>query len=277
MTPLLAFLFLSLGLYAQDLVEVPPLAKRVTDLTNTLKPAQRSQLESILHSYEVQKGSQVAVLLVPSTKPESIEDYSIRVAEKWKIGRRKVDDGLILIIAKDDRRLRIEVGYGLEGILTDTVTNKIINYIIKPHLKKGDFYMGIKKGLEGILTVIQGEELPEPTRVSSLKRYPRSKNSLYLLFLFLAVFLARILRGTLGAVTSSVIIMAISIFLGFLFINWVSGLIVGVLASAFSGVSGMAMGGTRYYGGGGFGGGFGGGGFSGGGGGFGGGGSSGSW
>ena len=181
---------------------------------------------------------------------------------------------MILIIAKDDRRLRLEVGYGLEGVLPDTVANRIINSIIEPHLKKGDFYTGIKNGLAAILKVIQGEKLPEAAQISSWRKGREAKNYPYYMLFFLAFIFAKILRSFLGATVSSIAVIIMSIFLGFLFVNWIGGLIVGVIASIFSGAFGGAMvtGGTRYYGGGSFGGGF-----SGGGGGFGGGGSSGSW
>src|SRR3990172_11998317 len=100
--------------FARAEVAVPPLTARVTDLTGTLTPAQRDTLERELQAFESRKGSQIAVLIVPTTRPEAIEQYSLRVAETWKLGRKGVDDGVLLLVAKDDRELRIEVGYGLE-------------------------------------------------------------------------------------------------------------------------------------------------------------------
>src|ERR1700689_4726566 len=108
------------------LVQVPPLAARVTDLTATLSPAQKSALEQTLAEFEQRKGSQIAVLMLPSTKPEDIEQYGIRVADQWKLGRKGIDDGLILIVAKDDHRVRIEVGRGLEGPVPDIIASRVV-------------------------------------------------------------------------------------------------------------------------------------------------------
>jgi len=156
--------FLSFGAVAD--VAVPSLTARVTDLTGTLTSAQQAALEEKLQAFEVEKGSQVAVLMVPTTEPEDIEQYSIRVAEKWKLGRKGADDGALLIIAKDDRRVRIEVGYGLEGVLTDAMGKRIISDDIVPRFKQGDFYGGVTAGVERILSVISGESLPPPKRAS---------------------------------------------------------------------------------------------------------------
>ena len=119
-------------------VAVPPLSARVTDLTGTLDAGQRAALEARLEAFERAKGSQVAVLIVPTTQPETIEQYGIRVAEAWKIGRGgTIDDGVILLVAKDDRALRIEVGYGLEGALPDAIAKRIIEEVIVPALSRG--------------------------------------------------------------------------------------------------------------------------------------------
>ncbi|HVP08418.1 MAG TPA: YgcG family protein [Burkholderiales bacterium] len=143
---------------------VPPLQARVTDLTGTLSPQQKSELEAKLAAYEARRGSQMAVLLVPTTRPEEIEQYSIRVAEAWKIGRKGVDDGIILVVAKDDRRLRIEVGYGLEGVIPDTLARRVIDERIVPRFREGDFYGGISAGVERVIAVVNGEPLPAPPR-----------------------------------------------------------------------------------------------------------------
>lgn len=143
-------------------VEVPPLKARVTDLTNTLDPGQRAALEQRLAAFEVAKGSQIAVLIVPTTQPEAIEQYSIRVAEQWKLGRKGVDDGALLLVAKNDRKLRLEVGRGLEGAVPDVVAKRITADIIAPYFRKGDFYGGITAGVERLIKVIEGEPLPEP-------------------------------------------------------------------------------------------------------------------
>src|SRR4030081_3524114 len=145
-------------------VAVPPLTGRVVDKTATLSSSDIASLDRTLKDFEARKGSQVAVLIVPTTQPETIEQYSLRVAEAWKIGRKKVDDGAILVVAKNDRELRIEVGYGLEGALTDVTTNRIIDEIITPKFRSGDFAGGISAGVDQIIRVIDGEPLPEPQR-----------------------------------------------------------------------------------------------------------------
>lgn len=153
-------LFGSVAAFAD--VAVPALSGRVVDRTMTLSQGEQSALDGTLRDFEARKGSQVAVLIVPTTAPETIEQFSIRVAEAWKIGRKKVDDGAILVIAKDDRKLRIEVGYGLEGALTDVVSKRIIDQIITPKFRSGDFAGGITAGTDAILKVIDGEPLPAP-------------------------------------------------------------------------------------------------------------------
>ncbi|HQT42306.1 MAG TPA: TPM domain-containing protein, partial [Polynucleobacter sp.] len=130
---------------------VPALSGRVIDQTGTLTPSQIGSLDQTLSNFEAKKGSQIVVLMVQSTAPEAIEQYAIRVAEQWKIGRKKVDDGAILIIAKADRALRIEVGYGLEGVLTDATSKRIIDQIIVPRFKQQDFYGGITDGLNAVI------------------------------------------------------------------------------------------------------------------------------
>lgn len=118
-------------------VAIPPLTTHVTDETTTLSSGQRLALEQTLQAFEAKKGSQISVLIVPTTQPETIEQYSLRVVDQWKLGRGRIDDGVLLIIAKDDRTLRIEVGYGLEGALTDATSNRIINEAIIPRFKRG--------------------------------------------------------------------------------------------------------------------------------------------
>ena len=128
-------------------VAIPELKNRVTDLTQTLSVDQQSQLEQKLAVFEQKKGSQIVVLMVPSTEPEDIAQFAIRVAEKWQIGRKKIDDGLLLIVAKQDRKLRIEVGYGLEGAIPDLTAKRVISEIISPQFKQGDYFGGLNAGL----------------------------------------------------------------------------------------------------------------------------------
>lgn len=157
---ILALLF-SFSSFGQ--VEIPELKTRVTDLTNTLSVSQRSSLENKLASLEEKKGSQVVVVLINSTDYETIEAYSIRLAESWKIGRKNIDDGVILLIAKEDRKLRIEVGYGLEGAITDHEAKMIIENIIVPKFKNEDYFGGIVSGVDAIIANIEGEPLPDST------------------------------------------------------------------------------------------------------------------
>ncbi len=152
---------------AQQLQPIPSLQARVTDTTATLDPAQVAELESALAALEARKGTQVAVLMVPTTAPEAIEQYSLRAAEAWKVGRGKVDgkavdDGLLLVVAKNDRRVRIEVGYGLEGAIPDVVARRIIAESIAPRFRNQDYFGGLKAGIGDITARIDGESLPPP-------------------------------------------------------------------------------------------------------------------
>src|SRR6266850_4291826 len=147
-------------------VAVPPLTGRVVDKTATLSSSDIASLDRTLKDFEARKGSQVAVLIVPTTQPETIEQYSLRVAEQWKIGRKKVDDGAILVVAKDDRALRIEVGYGLEGALNDATASRIIREVIVPRFREGDFFGGISAGVDRMMRVIDGEPLPAPAKAA---------------------------------------------------------------------------------------------------------------
>jgi uncharacterized protein len=270
-------------------VVVPALTGRIVDLTNTLSRSDIASLDQTLRDFEQRKGSQIAVLIVPTTEPETIEQYSIRVADAWKIGRRKVDDGAILVVAKNDRKLRIEVGYGLEGTLTDAVSNRIINEVIVPKFRSGDFPGGISSGIERILRVVDGEPLPAPARRqdnSNLLEHIDPFNPLFILAMIVVGGMFRGLFGRMfGSLATGGLVAALFWFLAAsLAVSVVSGIIAFVV-TLFSDAM-MASGGVRrggwvgggYSGGGYSGGGLsGGGGFGGGGGGFGGGGASGSW
>jgi len=148
-------------------LEVPYLASRVNDEADLLGPEAEQRLESTLGTLERETGAQVAVLTIPSLEDEVLEDFSIRVVEQWKLGRAGVDDGVLLLVARDDRKLRIEVGYGLEGALPDVVARRIIDEIIVPELRNGDFEGGIEAGVAALAGVIRGEELPPPPARSS--------------------------------------------------------------------------------------------------------------
>jgi uncharacterized protein len=284
----LALLILIPRAFAQDLIPVPELTGRVVDLTGTLTPSDIRGLDATLEAFEQQKGSQVAVLMVPTTHPEEIEQYSIRVAEKWKLGRKKVDDGAILLVAKDDRTMRIEVGYGLEGVLTDAMSKRIISDIITPYFKQGDFAGGIRAGVEAMIKLIDGESLPPPVRHP--EQTGRQKGGGFGVgLLVLAFFVSGATRAMFGRVRGGFLTGgAVGLLGSFILGSVVLGIGAGLLALLFTllgGGGGGYRGGRRGYGGfGGFGGGgFGGGGFgsgggfSGGGGSFGGGGASGRW
>ncbi|MBM4202443.1 MAG: YgcG family protein, partial [Gammaproteobacteria bacterium] len=163
LTALIWLLGFVAGGHASADVPIPPLATRVTDLTDTLAPAQRRALEERLAAFERSKGSQIAVLIVPTTRPESIEQYGIRVADAWQLGRGSVDDGVIVLMAKSDRTLRLEVGRGLEGVIPDAVANRIVEDIMVPYFRHGDFYGGLSAGIDSVTGLIQGEPLPKPT------------------------------------------------------------------------------------------------------------------
>jgi len=156
---------LLLGLFALSAwaqVAVPELTRRVTDLTATLSTEQAATLEQQLAAFEAEKGSQIAVLMVSTLQGEDIAQFGIRVAEQWKIGRERFDDGVILIVAKDDRKLRLEVGYGLEGAIPDAIAKRVIAETITPYFRQGDFYRGIEAGVQQLMRLIEGEALPPP-------------------------------------------------------------------------------------------------------------------
>ena len=148
----------------QAQIPLPRLEARVTDLTGTLTAAQQSQLEDKLAAFEARKGAQIAVLILPTTRPEDIAQFGVRLLETWKLGRKGIDDGAALIVAKDDRAVRIEVQYGLEGVLTDALSSRIVNDTIVPQFKEGDFAGGINAGVDQMLKVVDGEPLPEPDK-----------------------------------------------------------------------------------------------------------------
>ncbi len=263
-----ALLFATLAAWgaarAQD-AAIPPLTARVTDTVGLLTAEQRASLEAVLAEYERQKGTQIAVLAVSSTAPETIEQYGIRVADAWKVGRKGTADGVILIVAKDNpsdlRRLRIEVGKGVEGAIPDAYAKRILDEDIVPHFRQGDFYGGLVAGVSRIKGLLEGESLPPPQR----RQQPAASGGgfgigLPLLFL-LFVVVPLLFRGRsrrMGYVAGD---RALNRSIG----PFIAGAVLGNLTGRGGG-----------FGGGGFGGG-GGGGFSGGGGDFGGGGASGNW
>lgn len=288
----LAVLFAGFAPAARAQIPLPKLDARVTDLTGTLTAAQQSVLEEKLTAFESRKGSQIAVLILPTTEPEDIAQFGIRLAESWKLGREAPDDGAILIVAKGDRAMRIEVGRGLEGALTDATSSRIISETIAPLFKQGDFNAGITAGLDQMIRVIDGEPLPAPDQ--AWKRDTKDQGGPFPLLLMGILAGGVYLRGVLGRApaalgsgalgaaviwfTTSSLAFAGAAFVGFFLLVLLMGAGVSRRMSGRrgGGWSGGGFGGGL--GGGGFGGGRGGGGgFSGGGGSFGGGGASGRW
>ena len=273
-------LFASCTAYAA-LVKIPELKTRVTDLTQTLSQPQQAALEAKLAAFEQKKGSQIALLIVPTTQPEDIAQYSIRVTDAWKLGREKVDDGLLILIATEDRKMRIEVGYGLEGPIPDLTAKRVINEVISPKFKQGDFYGGLDSGVDRLIGLVDGEPLPEPA--SPAFRGMGIQNMLPLLLfggLISGLFLRNMFGNFPGSALNGGVVggavwllgaalggAAIFAFAAFIFTMMMGG------GRGISGYGGIPMGGGGWGGGSGGGSSWGGGG----GGGFGGGGASGDW
>jgi uncharacterized protein len=269
---LLALWLLLLPWLALAEVPVPELAARVTDLTNTLSPDQKSALETRLAAFEREKGSQIAVLLVPSTQPETIEQYGIRVVETWKLGRKGIDDGILVLMATQDREVRIEVGYGLEGVIPDVIAKRVIEEIMIPRFREGDVAGGLNAGIERLIGLIEGEPLPPPKKqTASGGAFDKYFPMLFVAAIVLGGLMRAIFGKVLGGVATGGIVG---------FAVWLLGaglffaLIIAIMAFFFTLGGGRGIpGGFGGMGGGGLGGG----GFGGGGGGFGGGGASGRW
>ncbi len=271
-------------LHAAD--AVPTLTRHVTDLTGTLTTQQVDQLDAQLVALEKAKGAQLTVLMVGGTAGQDIEGYSLAVAEANKVGREGIDDGVLLLIAKDDRRVRIEVGYGLEGAIPDAATARIIREYIAPKFRSNDYFGGISDAVGALTLLINGEPLPPPVQGSPAdERSGLGLQNGLMIGVFVALFLRSVLgrarswvRAPLGAaLVGGLLWLLVSMGVGML------GAVIGGVLMLLPGGAGRSIGGGGWGGFGGFGGGsggsggFGGGGFSGGGGSFGGGGSSGSW
>ncbi|TCU73877.1 uncharacterized protein EDE08_10495 [Bradyrhizobium sp. R2.2-H] len=284
-------LFLAFALPTHADVAVPQLTGRVVDQTGTLSSSDIAALSQKLQDFESRKGSQIAVLIVPTTQPETIEQFSIRVAEAWKIGRKKIDDGAILVVAKNDRHLRIEVGYGLEGALTDVTSRRIIDEVITPKFRTGDFAGGISDGVDRMTRVIDGEPLPAPSRSVNFAHNLDDLAPLFIVTLFASIGVGGFFRAILGRLLGSLAVGGIIAALTWLILGSFAlamalgaiGFVVGFVADLFSAMApgtGRSRGGSWSSGSSGSGwssGSSSSGGFSGGGGSFGGGGASGSW
>jgi uncharacterized protein len=282
---LLAAMVLLLPLLLHATAAVPQLARHVTDLTGTLTAAQVDQLDTQLTSLEKSKGAQLVVLMVGSTDGQDIAEYSLAVAEANKVGRKGTDDGVLLIVAKDDRNVRIEVGYGLEGAIPDAATARIIREYVAPKFRSKDYFGGISDAVGALTQLINGEALPPPVRGNA--EHNRSGEFGLQGSLMMGLFAALLLRGLLARTSKWIRVVLGAVVVGGLLWLVISagagvlGAITGGVVMLMSGGAGRSIGGGGWGGFGGGGGsssgGFGGGGFSGGGGSFGGGGSSGSW
>jgi len=283
---LLAMALLSPALLHAD-AAIPKLARHVTDLTGTLTTAQVDQLDAQLIALEKAKGVQLVVLMVGSTAPQDIDSYSLAVSMANKVGRKGIDDGVLLLIVKNDRQVRIEVGYGLEGAIPDAACARIIREYIAPKFRSNDYFGGISDAVGALTQLINGEALPPPVQGAPSRQHsgPGLQSSL-MIGVFVALFLRNLLgrtgtwvRAPLGAaLTGGLLWLLVSMGAG------IFGAVIGGALMLLPGGAGRSIGGGGWggfggfggFGGGGFGGG-GGGGFSGGGGSFGGGGASGGW
>src|SRR5688572_11558866 len=223
-------------------VAVPALKTRVTDLTSTLAADQRAGLEAKLADFEARKGSQVAVLIVPTTQPEVIEQFAIRVFDAWKLGRTRVDDGVLLVVAKNDRKLRIEVGRGLEGAIPDAVAKRIVSEMIAPRFREGDFYGGITAGVDRILRVIDGEPLPPPKPRAQHSSQGNDWSTLLIVGLIIALVVGSFLRSIFGRFVGSGVVGFGAGALGYVMVGTIAALLVGVAAFLISLLSGLAPG-----------------------------------
>jgi uncharacterized protein len=272
---------LCVGMAQAATIPVPPLQGRVTDQTGTLDASQRQSLDSTLATFEQAKGSQIAILIVPTTGDETIEQYSIRVVDQWKLGRKGIDDGALLLVAKDDHKVRIEVGRGLEGVIPDAIANRIINEDLGPKFHEGDFAGGLSVAIQRMIGLVNGEPLPQPKPGGTFNS-PHGSGANGIFFALVAFLIVRGVFSGLsafprGGLTGGVVgVVTLMAGLGFSV-----AVVLAVMAFLFGMLS---SGGGRYAGNSGWGGWSGGGGgsgsgggFSGGGGGFSGGGASGGW
>ncbi|MEN3276035.1 MAG: uncharacterized protein V7631_1825 [Massilia sp.] len=250
-----------------QLQPVPPLTSRVTDQAGMLDAGQRQRLEAVLAEHEAKSGNQIAVLLVKSTEPEAIEQYGIRVVDAWKLGRKGVDDGVLLLVARDNpsslRRLRIEAGRGVQGVLTDAQSKRILQDVIAPHFRQNHYYEGLVAGVGAIATLLNQEQFPAPAQQTAPADRDGQGGGISMFGILMLVFGFMLLRSMFkprrprlsrGGWSSGAT-------------GFILGNVIGNMASRGGGFGGFSGGG----------GGFGGGGFGGGGGTFDGGGASGDW
>lgn len=181
-----------------DILPIPKLEKRVTDQTATLSAADESRIEARLKAFEAEKGAQIAVLIVATTQPETVFDFSLRVVDAWKLGRKGIDDGVLFVIAKNDRKLQILTGRGTQGVLTDAMSKRIISEVVAPKFRASDFAGGIEAGVGKIIDVLKGEALPPPPQKKVAVQQGADIQSFLMLGVFAAIFVGPLLRSLLG-------------------------------------------------------------------------------
>lgn len=271
-------LLLVLPVWAQDLA-IPKLDNWVVDTTNTFNAAQKSALADRLETFEKTNGSQIFVLVVPTTGQEDIAQYTRRVYDQWQVGRKNIDDGVLLVVAKDDRRLRIEVGYGLEGAITDLQAGRIIREFISPDFKKNEYVAGVNRGVDKIMALAEGEDLPAPVTSNEIYADDESLVEILLIMAFFSWVLPPLGAALIAGVVTFVMFQSVSVAV----VSAIGAIVISLIAVALraGGKGGSGHASRRGSGSGrngGFGGGRSGGGFGGGGGGSsGGGGASGGW
>jgi uncharacterized protein len=233
---------------AQDLAAIPPLTSPVVDTTGTLDASTKQQLAAQALALQQRKGSQLQVLVIPTTEPEDIAEYAVRAFEQWKIGRKGVDDGVLLVVAKNDRRVRIEVGYGLEGAIPDATSARVIQEYLVPKFRANDYAGGITDATAALVKLIDGEPLPAPMADHAAERRGGGSGSGWLVALFVAFIVAQVARGIFSRAPSLVRGLAAGAAAGG--VAWLlsSLLLVGGLGAAigfFMGLASLSTGG-RY-------------------------------
>jgi len=226
---LAGLLLLAVGTTGSAALEVPFLAGRVNDLADILSAESESRITSRLRALEEAEGAQIAVLTLPSLEGESLEDYSLRVAETWKLGRADADDGALLLIARDDRKMRFEVGYGLEPILTDAYSRRILDNVMRPRFRAGDFDGGVESAIDAAASLIEGNDILPPPSTSNTSGTERPGCSLIFLVIALPFVLALVRAPGCGAWIFYIILMP--------FIHGIAGAMFGPPA----GVVGVAI------------------------------------
>src|SRR5258708_2486927 len=236
-----AALLLAFCAVAED-APIPPLAGRVVDLNGTLTAEQKRELGASLEAFEKRKGSQIAIIITGTTFPEPIESFAMRVAEAWKIGRKGVDDGIVVVIAKSDRAMRIEVGYGLEGAVPDAIAKRLIEEEFVPKFREGDFYGGLRAGVDRLLRVVDGAPLPAPKGEAGRGSEPGLIEAYLIFFMAIVIAVGGVWRTLCGRLPAATIVGAGTGLLAWLII---APVVVAVLVGTVGFIFTLASGGYR--------------------------------